>query len=136
VVVNWNRKDYLRACLRSLASQTFGDFEVIVVDNASADGSAEMVEREFASAGSLRIRLIRNAENRGFCAANNQGFAASRSPLVALLNNDAEADPHWLGEMVRVIEERPEAGMIACKSLIWDDPSRIDKAGHLIYPAG
>lgn len=136
VVVNWNRKDYLRACLRSLASQTFGDFEVIVVDNASADGSAEMVEREFASAGSLRIRLIRNAENRGFCAANNQGFAASRSPLVALLNNDAEADPHWLGEMVRVIEERPEAGMIACKSLIWDDPSRIDKAGHLIYPDG
>lgn len=136
IVVNWNRKDYLRECLRSLERQSFRDFEVIVVDNGSTDGSAEMVEREFGGGAALRVRVLRNPDNRGFCAANNQGIEASRSPYVALLNNDAEADPAWLGEMVKAMEERPEAGMIACKLLMWDDPRRIDKAGHLIYPDG
>ena len=87
MVVNWNRKELLRACLASLARQKNVDFETIVVDNGSSDGSAEMAEREFGA------RVIRNAENRGFCAANNQGIAAARGEFIALLNNDAEAEP-------------------------------------------
>ncbi|HSW50378.1 MAG TPA: glycosyltransferase family 2 protein, partial [Bryobacteraceae bacterium] len=81
-------------------------------------------------------RLIRNASNRGFCAANNQGFAASRSPFIALLNNDAEAGPGWLAALRRCFDERPEIGMAASKILVYEDPRRIDKAGHLIYPDG
>jgi len=136
VVVNWNRRELLRACLRSLQRQSFADFEVIVVDNGSSDGSADMVEQEFAGGGDARFRVIRNRDNLGFCAANNQGIAASRSPLVALLNNDAEADPEWLEEMVKLSMLHPEAGMIACKILTYEDPRRIDKVGHLIYPDG
>ena len=90
MVVNWNRKQLLRACLSSLARQNDVDFETIVVDNGSSDGSADMAESEFGA------RVIRNRENRGFCAANNQGIAVARGEFVALLNNDAEAEPDWL----------------------------------------
>ncbi len=130
VVVNWNRRELLRACLASLERQSGVTFETIVVDNGSADGSAEMAEREFGA------RVIRNTENRGFCAANNQGIAAARGEFVALLNNDAEAEPGWLAELHRACAGRPEIGMAASKILVWEDPRRIDKAGHLIFPDG
>ena len=105
VVVNWNRKELLRACLTSLARQTGAEFETIVVDNGSSDGSAEMAERDFGA------RVIRNRENRGFCAANNQGIAVARGEFVALLNNDAEADPDWLAELERACASRPRIGL-------------------------
>jgi GT2 family glycosyltransferase len=130
VVVNWNRKELLRACLSSLARQQHKDFETIVVDNGSNDGSAEMAEREFAA------HVIRNQANRGFCAANNQGIAAARGQFVALLNNDAEAEPGWLTALERACASRPEVGMAASKVLVWEDPTRIDKAGHLMFPDG
>jgi hypothetical protein len=130
VVVNWNRKELLRACLRSLERQVDVRFETIVVDNGSADGSAEMAEREFA------VRVIRNRENRGFCAANNQGMAAAQGEFLALLNNDAEAEPGWLAALLEACNRRPDVGMAASKVLVWEDPGRIDKVGHLIWPDG
>jgi len=135
VVVNWNRKNLLAACLDSLARQTWRDFEVVVVDNGSDDGSAALV-KDLSAGYPVRLRLIENSNNRGFCAANNQGFAASRSELVALLNNDAEADPGWLAALSRVIRGSDDVGMAASKILVWEDPRRIDKAGHLMYPDG
>jgi len=131
IVVNWDRRDLLRACLKSLTNQTQLDFEIIVVENGSTDGSAEMVEREFPN-----IRLIQNKVNHGFCAANNQGIHASNGEFVALLNNDAEADPGWLSALVESFEGRADFGMAASKILVWENPQRIDKAGHLIYPDG
>jgi len=106
------------------------EFETIVVDNGSTDGSAEMAEREFGR------RVIRNTENRGFCAANNQGIAAARGEFIALLNNDAEAEPGWLAALQRACSGRPDVGMAASKVLVWEDPGRIDKVGHLIFPDG
>ena len=82
------------------------------------------------------IRLIQNLENRGFCAANNQGFAASNAEFVALLNNDAEANPEWLKALHKVMTCSSDIGMAASKILVWEDPRRIDKAGHLIYADG
>jgi GT2 family glycosyltransferase len=136
VVVNWNRRELLRASLESLARQNLGDFQVVVVDNGSSDGSPEMVLREFAGCRKFRLELIRNQENRGFCAANNQGIAASAAEYVALLNNDAEADPDWLAALRRVFEISPDVGMAASKILVYGDPRRIDKAGHVIYLDG
>jgi len=116
--------------LRSLADQIGVDFETIVVDNGSTDGSAELAETEFGA------RVIRNAENRGYCAANTQGMAAARGELIALLDNDAEAAPGWLAALVRACSKRDNIGMAASKILMWEDPRRIDKAGHLIFPDG
>jgi GT2 family glycosyltransferase len=134
-VVNWNRRDLLRACLQSLARQTHLDYEVVVVDNGSNDGSAQLVS-EVAASYPVVLRLLTNSENRGFCSANNQGFAASDSELVALLNNDAEAEPGWLDALEAAIRTSDSVGMAASKILVWEDPTRIDKAGHLIYPDG
>ena len=131
VAVNWNRRDLLRKCLESLAAQQAVELEIIVVDNGSSDDSAEMVASEFPGA-----RLIRNKKNRGFCAANNQGIAEARGEFVALLNNDAEAAPGWAAALREVFENRPLVGMAASKILVHEDPRRIDKVGHLIYPDG
>jgi GT2 family glycosyltransferase len=137
VVVNWNRRDLLKACLQSLKRQHVNQpFEVVVVDNGSTDGSLEMVASEWGHDQPVHLVLLRNRENRGFCAANNQGFAASDTEFVALLNNDAEAEPGWLQALASAFEGRPDVGMAASKILVHEDPRRIDKVGHLIYPDG
>lgn len=137
VVVNWNRRELLRACLQSLARQQIQHpFEVVVVDNGSHDGSQNMVREEFSAIAAFRLQLICNAANRGFCAANNQGFAASATEFVALLNNDAEAEPQWLSALSSAFANRPQVGMAASKILVYEDPQRIDKVGHMIYLDG
>ena len=137
IVVNWNRRDLLRSCLQSLAQQNLNQpFEVVVVDNGSNDGSAEMVRREYGKSTWSHVKLIQNSQNRGFCAANNQGFAVSDTEFIALLNNDAEAGADWLAKLASAFDERPDVGMAASKILVWEDPRRIDKAGHLIYLDG
>lgn len=136
IVVNWNRRELLRQCLDSLSGQQETHFEVILVDNGSQDGSAEMARAQFAAGGRFLLRLIENRTNRGFCAANNQGIAAAQGAFIALLNNDAEAAPGWLAALRRVFQGRPEVGMAASKILVREDPGRIDKVGHLIYPDG
>ncbi len=129
VIVNWNRRELLRACLESLRRQSGISFETIVVDNGSNDGSPDLA-REFGA------QVICNQSNLGFCAANNQGITASRGEYVALINNDAEAEPGWLAALHRACSSASDVGMAASKVLVWEDPTRIDKAGHLIFPDG
>ena len=135
VVVNWNRRELLSSCLDSLAAQTFQNFELIVVDNGSTDGSADLV-RSRTAGFPVPLKLILNPENRGFCAANNQGMEGSQSQFIALLNNDAEASPRWLESAVAVMRIGTHVGMVASKILVWEDPHRIDKCGHLMYLDG
>ena len=108
VVVNHNAGAYLRRCMESLRTGG-GDarLEVVVVDNASTDGSPEAVLAERPDA-----RVIRNRTNRGFAAAANQGIAATSAPFVLLLNPDAEIVGGTLASLVKVARERPRAGAI------------------------
>lgn len=126
----------LRECLESLGLQVWDEgraktVEVVVVDNGSSDGSAAMVEREFP-----QVRLIRNKRNLGFCEANNQGIRLAQGEFIALLNNDAAANPDWLQQLQAAFLASPEIGMAASKIVTWEDVERIDKVGHLIYPDG
>ena len=132
IVVNWNGKAYLGECLNSLRNQTFLDFELIVVDNGSTDGSFEFVQSHFPEFG----HILRNPENMGFARGNNQGIRAARGKYVALLNNDAQADSHWLEELVKVAEEHQRVGMLASKIYLQGSPGVIDNVGHLIYRDG
>jgi len=96
IVVSYNTRDELRRCLSCIEPE----HEVIVVDNASDDGSPQMVQAEFP-----HVRLICNTENVGFGAANNQGMAAAERPLVLLLNSDCYASPGAIAKLARLFED-------------------------------
>ena len=106
IVVNWNRASLLEKCLQSLEREPDVDFEIIVVDNGSTDQSLDVVKR-FKQRSRIPVEVIENKGNRGFCAANNQGISVSAGEFIALLNNDAEAEPGWLGSMCRELRVRP-----------------------------
>ncbi len=131
LVVNWNGRRFLDECLSSLENQTWKEREFIVVDNGSTDGSADLIrawtERQ-PKAGALCL-----SENTGFCRANNLAFARARGEWIALLNNDAVAEPTWLEELVRYGDEANRIGMMGSKILFFEPPGVIDKVGHLIY---
>jgi len=132
IVVNWNGEAYLAECLDSLLAQTYPRIEVIVVDNASVDGSVRLLTERYLA----KIRLIRSQTNRGFTGGNNMGIAAASGEYVLLLNNDAVADPGWAAALVRAAQVDPEVGMCASKIVCYDDPAVIDSAGLLLARDG
>jgi GT2 family glycosyltransferase len=132
VIPNLNGRNLLGDCLTSLEKQTFRDFEVILVDNASDDRSVDFVKDNFKWVE----KIIENSENAGFAGASNQGIGASSGDFIALLNNDTETHPRWLEELVKAADANPDAGMFASKTLFFDDRNVIDTAGHLFYPDG
>ncbi len=106
VIVNWNTSDLLNRCLASLLRcPQRCSFEVIVVDNASSDGSSEMVMREFPM-----VRLIQNTTNLGFARANNQGIQASQGRYVLLLNSDTVVPEGTLASLASFMDQHPDAG--------------------------
>jgi GT2 family glycosyltransferase len=132
IIPNLNGVSLLGDCLSSLERQTLRDFETIVVDNGSSDRSVEFLRTAFPWVRTI----VENPVNLGFARACNQGIEVSRGRLLALLNNDTEADPAWLEQLVGAVDENPEAGMFASKTLFFDRRDVIDTAGHLIYPDG
>ncbi len=116
VIVNWNTRELLRACLASLNVGARGiSFEVFVVDNASADGSAEMVAESFPEAV-----LVRNAENVGFSRANNQALRAATGRHVLLLNSDTVVHEESLSSLVKYLDENAAVGAVGPKLLNGD----------------
>jgi N-acetylglucosaminyl-diphospho-decaprenol L-rhamnosyltransferase len=108
VIVNWNVRDLLQRCVESvLSSQRSITTEIIVVDNASVDGSVEMLRAEFP-----QTVLIANPENRGFPAANNQGIAAAQGRYVLLLNPDTEVLADALDALVQYMDAHPDVGLV------------------------
>lgn len=131
VVVNWNGMDYLGECLASVRHQTYPRKELVVVDNGSTDGSREWLH----ALSQEDCRLIEFSTNTGFAAGANAGIRVSRGQYVALLNNDAVADPAWLERLIAFTSD-PRVGMIASKILFYENRHVIDKAGHLFFPDG
>jgi len=112
IIVNFNKKELLKQCLDSIKnSTTYPNYEVIVVDNGSSDGSQEMVEKNYRW-----VKLVKNKENLGFAKANNIGIREARGDYIFLLNNDTVIiQRDWLEKMIAVAESDPKIGIVGCK---------------------
>jgi hypothetical protein len=124
IIPNFNGLRFLKPCLDSLRKQSFGDFEVIVVDNGSTDGSIEYLAGNYPE---VKVRSL--TRNFGFSRAVNEGIKVSRGKYIALLNNDTETDPGWLQELYYALERNPELGFCASKMINYYDRDTLDGAG-------
>ncbi len=118
-IVNWNTRNLLQSCLNSVR-ETLGDvaYEILVCDNASSDGSVEMVEAEFPE-----VRLVRNAENVGFARANNQLIEMSCGEYILLLNSDAQLHDGTISGLVEFMSNRPRVA--ACSPMLLNEGGRV-----------
>lgn len=132
LIVNWNGEVFLERCLAALINQTVKPHEIILVDNASLDGSLE-IARRFPS-----VRLIAQAQNTGFARGNNLVIdaASDESEWIALLNPDAFAEPRWLEALLAAAESHPEFDVFGSKLVNAADSSLLDGTGDAYHISG
>ena len=124
VIPAYNHAPYVGQTITSALSQTWRDFEVVVVDNGSTDGSVGWLAQEYPD-----VRVLCNPRNLGFAVANDQAIRATESPYLVTLNNDTEATSIWLAELVAAAESDAAVGMVASQILLASAPGVIDSAG-------
>ena len=131
VIPNYNGLAYLEGVLQSLENQTLKNYEVILVDNGSADGSCAYVEKIYPW-----VRIVKLSENFGFCKAVNEGIFLSKAPYVLLLNNDTEVKENFLEEMLNAIRRHERAFSCAAKMIQFHDREKLDDAGNYYCALG
>nr|WP_288555873.1 glycosyltransferase family 2 protein [uncultured Mediterraneibacter sp.] len=131
IIPNYNGKHFMEPCLKSLAEQTCKDFKILVVDNASTDGSVEYMKKEYPEIETLVLD-----QNYGFSKAVNVGIRHADTPYVLLLNNDTTVDPHFVREMIRAIERSRYIFSVSSKMIQMYHPELIDSAGDLYTAIG
>ncbi len=128
IIVSWNTRDILRQCLESIYEQTPAmEYEVIIIDNASTDGSAEMIKTHFPKA-----ILIENSINKGFAAANNQAIALAKGRYFLLLNPDTVILDNAINKSIKFAEQNPNAAVVGCKVL---NPDRTIQPTCFMFPS-
>ena len=131
IIPNYNGKHFMEPCLKSLAEQTYKDFKILVVDNASTDGSVEYMKEEYPEIETLVLE-----KNYGFSKAVNVGIRHADTPYVLLLNNDTTVEPHFVREMIRAIERSRYIFSVSSKMIQMYHPELIDSAGDLYTVIG
>jgi len=131
IIPNWNGKKYLKTCFDSLRNQTLKDFEIILVDNGSEDGSLEFTKKNYPE-----VKIIALSENTGFSKAVNIGIQRANGEWIALLNNDTETHPNWLQNLKLAAEKYPQYWIFASKILCFGERNKIDSAGDGLYING
>jgi len=132
VIVNYNGFEYARACVASILESNYAGVEPIVVDNGSTDGSAERLKKAFGD----RVTVVPLRENIGPSGARNEGAKVARGEFLGFLDNDTEVHPDWILEAKAVFDEKPDAGILQCKLLLFGERDRIDYAGEWMGPNG
>lgn len=130
IIVNWNGGEVFQKCLDSLIKIKYPNWELIIVDNGSSDGS------EKKAIGFKNLKLIKNLSNFGFAKANNQGFAVSKGKCILFLNNDTMVEPDLLKVLVSKMESDPSIGVIQPKIFLMDTPNYLDNAGTFLTKTG
>ena len=126
IIPNYNGIKYIEICMDALEGQNYKEFETIVIDNASQDGSDRIVEEKYPWA-----KLVRNEENTGFSRAVNQGIELAETEYVILLNNDTEVHPDYVGELVKAIDEDERIFSVSSKMISFKDRDLMDDAGDM-----
>lgn len=126
IIPNYNGKHFMQPCLRSLEKQTCMDFQILVVDNCSTDGSLEYMAEYYPD-----IEVLALDKNYGFSRAVNVGIRHASTPYVILLNNDTTVEEHYIEEMIRAIERSPRIFSVSSKMIQMYHPDLIDSAGDL-----
>ena len=124
IILSWNGKQHLPACLDALAGQSFRDFETVLVDNGSTDGTACYLREHYPW-----VRMVGLPENVGFAGGNNRALAECRGRYIVTLNNDTKAEPDFLAELLRTAQTDPGVGMVAAKMLNFYEKGRLDSVG-------
>lgn len=130
IIPVWNGRAYLRDCLDALLAQNYTDFEIIAVDNASSDDSADFVAEKYP-----QVRLIRNGRNLGFAGGCNVGLRAAQGDVLVLLNQDTIVQPGWLKALVGALDD-PGVGVAGCKILYPDGETVQHAGGWIEWPLG
>ena len=131
VIVNWNGRHLLQDCLSSIRSQTYREWEILVVDNGSTDGSREFLAGNFPEATVIPLET-----NQGFAEPNNIAFRKSDARFIATINNDLTLDPAWLASLVDAMERRPDCFAVQGKILKSDQREIVDTCGLGMRPCG
>lgn len=131
IIPNWNGKDLLEDCLKSLANQSYKNFELVVVDNNSNDGSVGYISYNFP-----QVKVVKLSKNFGFAKAINEGVKAAKGEYVVFLNNDTCVDRDWLKSLIKCVEKHPEVISVNSKLLNFYDRKIIDGVGILINEVG
>ncbi|NVN98374.1 MAG: glycosyltransferase family 2 protein [Geobacteraceae bacterium] len=131
IIVNWNGISFLPTCIESLKKQTYRDFEVVVVDNGSNDGSVILLKSDYPW-----VKLVVLPVNSGFSGGNNEGLKHANGEYIVVMNNDAEAEPDWLERLVAAADANPDAGQVACRICSMHDHDMIDSLGHGVCADG
>lgn len=126
LIVNYNGGDILGSCLDSLKKTSHSNFETIVVDNGSTDGSVEMVKKKYKW-----VKLVEAKENLGFASGNNLALRQAQGEYIVLLNGDTEVEQDWLERLVGFAGEHKDGGVFTPKVLFFDDKKVINSAGGL-----
>lgn len=131
IIVNYNGKQKLLECLESVSRTLSRDCELIVVDNASSDGSAAAIETNFPD-----VMLIRSKTNCGFGSGNNLGVLSSRGKYLVFLNPDTLVESGWLEALLAPFEINDRAGMVTARILLADQPDRLNACGNSVHLTG
>lgn len=131
IVVNWNGEKYLTRCLDRIFSQSYPEYEVILIDNASSDKSADDLEIHWPN-----LQVVRLDKNIGFAKANNMGAGLAHGRWLALINNDAFINSDWLGKMYLAAQEYKDYTFFASRIIQANDPEKIDGTGDIYHVSG
>jgi GT2 family glycosyltransferase len=131
VILNWNGKEYLSACIQSVREQTYPNMEIILVDNASTDGSVEYIKNLFPN-----LHIIINRKNLGYGGGNNRGIEKAKGKYIFVLNSDTEIEKECVERLWKCMETDQGIGVTTPKILLHDRRDIIDAAGLTIYQDG
>ena len=125
IIPNYNGKKLLENCIKTLERQTCQEFKLLVIDNGSKDGSTDVTSE------SLDMEMVALPENTGFCGAVNLGFEMTTTPYAILLNNDTEAEPHFVEELLKGIRQSERIFSCGAQMLDFKQRELLDNAGDL-----